>query len=230
MPPLAHTKPCGVSVITSPLAMRTTRFACRSTSSTWRASRSQRSANAIASGRGSMVVRSATAPSAFETTFWVTTSTSSSRAGRAFGVASSAATMIWARSSPEPDLGDALERDDLQVVGLAARPSLRARRRRARQPRNAPSSDSAARRSAVVSSRARAGRRARRPRAGIRRGGAVQREAVRPERGLDQRPAGSTSSAFVPRAVPVGDDARRRRRGLAPRAPPPRRGRRPRAR
>ena len=42
-PPLAQTKPCVVSVIRTPLAMRTTRRASRRTTSSWRGSRSQRS-------------------------------------------------------------------------------------------------------------------------------------------------------------------------------------------
>ena len=67
MPPLAHTNPCGVSVMITPLAMRTMRRASRRTTSTWRGSRSQRSANAIASGRGSIAVRSTIAPSALLT-------------------------------------------------------------------------------------------------------------------------------------------------------------------
>ena len=50
MPPFAQTNPCGVSVMTTPLAIRTTRLASRRTTSTWRGSRSQRSAKAIASG------------------------------------------------------------------------------------------------------------------------------------------------------------------------------------
>ena len=41
----------------TPLAMRTTRTACRSTTSTWRGSRLQRAAKATASGRGSTVVQ-----------------------------------------------------------------------------------------------------------------------------------------------------------------------------
>ena len=48
----------------TPLAIRTIRTASRRTTSTWRGSRSQRAAKATASGRGSTVVRSTTAPSA----------------------------------------------------------------------------------------------------------------------------------------------------------------------
>src|SRR6185503_18806746 len=57
-------------------------------------------ANATASGRGSIVVRSTIAPSALDTTFWVTTTTSSWRSGRIPSVCASAATMRAARSSP----------------------------------------------------------------------------------------------------------------------------------
>ena len=55
-PPLAQTKPCSVSVMITPRAIRTTRRASRRTTSIWRGSRSQRSANATASGRGSIAV------------------------------------------------------------------------------------------------------------------------------------------------------------------------------
>ena len=54
MPPLAHTNPWRVSVMTRPFSIRTTRFASRSTTSTWRASRPNCLAKATASGRGSM--------------------------------------------------------------------------------------------------------------------------------------------------------------------------------
>ena len=47
MPPLAQTKPWCVSVMITPFAMRTTRFASRRTTSTWRASRSWRRANSV---------------------------------------------------------------------------------------------------------------------------------------------------------------------------------------
>ena len=66
MPPLAHTNPCAVSVMMTPFSIRTTRFASRSTTSTWRASRSWRRAHSIATGPGSTVVRSTMAPSAFD--------------------------------------------------------------------------------------------------------------------------------------------------------------------
>ena len=39
-PPFAQTNPCGVSVMSTPLVMRTTRRASRRTTSTWRGSRS----------------------------------------------------------------------------------------------------------------------------------------------------------------------------------------------
>ena len=100
MPPLAQMKPCSVSVIRTPCSIRTTRRASRRTTSIWRGSRSQRSANVIASGRGSIVSRSTIAPSAFETIFWVTTRTSSGRSGRTPAVASIASPIRPARSSP----------------------------------------------------------------------------------------------------------------------------------
>ena len=75
-PPFAQMKPCGVSVINTPRSIRTTRRASRRTTSICRASRSQRSAKTVASRRGSIVVRSTIAPSAFDTIFWVTTTTS----------------------------------------------------------------------------------------------------------------------------------------------------------
>ena len=99
-PPLAQTKPWLVSVISTPFAIRTTRRASRRTTSSWRGSRSQRSANATTSGRGSIVVRSTIAPSAFETTFCVTTRTSSSARGSAPAVDRRAATNSPSRSSP----------------------------------------------------------------------------------------------------------------------------------
>ena len=65
----------------------------------------KRSANSIASGRGSTVVRSTIAPSAFDTTFWVTTSTSSGRSGRSSLVRSRAAQSSAGRSSPATTSG-----------------------------------------------------------------------------------------------------------------------------
>ena len=95
--------------------------ASRRTTSTWRGSRSQRAANSIASGRGSTPVRSTTAPSAFDTTFWVTTSTSSSRqrqgAGRAVrGRRRSARPGRRPRRSP----GCRPSGDDLDAAGASA--------------------------------------------------------------------------------------------------------------
>ena len=116
MPPFAHTKPCGVSVMTTPLSIRTTRRASRRTTSTWRASRSQRSANSIASGRGSIVVRSTMAPSAFDTTFWVTTRTSSSRSGRTAGGRRERIRDERRQVVARDDLAEALERDRLDAV------------------------------------------------------------------------------------------------------------------
>ena len=100
MPPLAHTKPCCVSVMTTPFSIRTTRFASRSTTSTWRASRSQRrrTRRPRAAARWSSGRRCA--PSAFDTIFWVTTRTSSSRSGRTAGRAASASAISAGRSSP----------------------------------------------------------------------------------------------------------------------------------
>ncbi len=100
MPPFAHTNPCRVSVISTPRSMRTIRLASRRTTSIWRASRSHVVAHSIACGDGSTVRRSTTAPSALDTTFWVTTRTSPGRAGSAPGVASSASPIIPSRSSP----------------------------------------------------------------------------------------------------------------------------------
>ena len=100
MPPLAQTNPCAVSVISTPFCIRTTRRASRRTTSTWRGSRSKRSANLIASRRGVTVVRSTTAPSAFDTIFWVTTSTSSRVSGNAPAVRWIALPMKTPRSSP----------------------------------------------------------------------------------------------------------------------------------
>ena len=100
IPPFAQTKPWRVSVISTPFAIRTTRTASRSTTSIWRASRSNVFANSIACGRGSTVVRSTIAPSALETIFCVTTRTSSSRSGVAPGVRSMASPRNAATSSP----------------------------------------------------------------------------------------------------------------------------------
>ena len=99
-PPLAHTNPCGVSVMRTPFSMRTTRRASLSTTWTWRASRSKRWANSSASSPGTTPVRSMTAPSALDTIFWVTTSTSPSVSGRAPGVRSMASPMRPPTASP----------------------------------------------------------------------------------------------------------------------------------
>ena len=78
----AHEARGWVREMITPCSMRRTSTDSRSTTSTWRGSRSQRSANATASGRGSTVPRSTMRPSALDTTFWVTTSTSPARGAR----------------------------------------------------------------------------------------------------------------------------------------------------
>ncbi len=82
---------------TGPL-MRTMRTASRSTTSTTRGSLSQRVANSIANGDGSMPSSSTTAPSAFDTTFEVTTTMSPSRNAARSPISA-------ARSSPTPISG-----------------------------------------------------------------------------------------------------------------------------
>ena len=93
MPLLAHTKPWTVSVISTGPTMRTTRRAWRSTSSTTRASLSQRCAHSVAKSDGVTVSRSTMRPSALDTTLEVITTTSPS--ARAVAPAT-----IAARSSP----------------------------------------------------------------------------------------------------------------------------------
>ena len=174
--------------------MRTIRRASRRTTSIWRASRPHASAQATASGRGSTVRRSTTAPSALDTTFWVTTRTSPSRRGRAPGVASSASPIMRLEVVALADLGQAGERDDLDpAVGLS-----RQRRPRRRAPRASPRPRRAAGRRAcrrrgastsATSTNARVGRRGE-PR--------VAGPASPPNAG-SMTSGGSSSRAFVPR-------------------------------
>ena len=77
-PALAQMKPWCVSQIITPCSMRTMRFDSRSTTSIWRASFSNSRAYDSANGDGVTVSRSTMRPSAFETIFCVTTSTSPS--------------------------------------------------------------------------------------------------------------------------------------------------------
>ena len=139
-PPLAHTKPCRVRVIRTPRSMRTTAAASRRTTSTCRGSRSHRSPNARASGRGVTVRRSTTAPSALETIFWVTTSTSPARGARSGSAAISSrqpVAMRAARSSPWRISGSAGSATASRRC-TAGTGALRRRRRRPRRGPRAP--------------------------------------------------------------------------------------------
>ena len=82
------------------------------------------SANSTASGRGSTVVRSTTAPSAFETIFWVTTRTSSSRSGSTPPVALERVAEDRREVVARDDLRDPVEGDDLDPS--VGRPGQRA--------------------------------------------------------------------------------------------------------
>jgi len=75
-PAFAQTKPWRVSAMISPRSIRTIRTLSRSTSSICRGSRSQRRPYSSASGEGSTVSSATRRPSALETSFCVTTSTS----------------------------------------------------------------------------------------------------------------------------------------------------------
>ncbi len=123
-PPFAQTKPWGVSVMITPRVIRMTRRASLSTTSTWRGSRSQRRPNSRASVRGSIVVRSTIAPSALDTIFWVTTTTSPGWKGRTPVVRSTASATIDGRSSPGRISG---------MPSSASTPKLADRRRRGRR-------------------------------------------------------------------------------------------------
>ena len=88
----------------------------------------KRSANATASGRGSTVVRSTTAPSALETTFWVTTRTSASVSGRTVRAPLERVADQRREVVAGLDLRDPVEGDDLDPPGVSrhrARPARR---------------------------------------------------------------------------------------------------------
>ncbi len=98
-PALAQTNPCRVRLmIRPPGPMRTMDADSRRTSSTWRGSLPHCEAHARAKSDGSTDASSTSLPSALETTFWVTTSTSAS--ARRTSEASAASAMSAARSSP----------------------------------------------------------------------------------------------------------------------------------
>ena len=93
MPLLAHTKPWWVSVMSTGPTMRTMRRDSRSTSSTTRGSLSHFAAHSVANPDGVTSSSSTVRPSALDTIFDVTTSTSPS-------TTSVAAAISAARSSP----------------------------------------------------------------------------------------------------------------------------------
>ena len=108
-PALAHTNPCGVSLTTSSSRRRRTRADSRSISA--------RRAWSSPSGRGT------SRPSALETIFWVTTTTSPSRSSTASAIRS-------ATTSPGPTSG----RPSTGMTSMARIRRLRARRAPVRPP------------------------------------------------------------------------------------------------
>ena len=103
IPAFAQTQPCFVSDRISPFVIRTIRFDSRSTSSTARASRSQASAHSLAKSPAVTVSSCTTRPSALDTIFCVTTSTSPASSG--VSCASSAPAISPAKSSPSRTSG-----------------------------------------------------------------------------------------------------------------------------
>ena len=131
MPALAHTNPCFVRLMIRPRSMRRMAADSRSTSSTWRASRSHSRAKATASARGSIVRRSTMQPSALETTFWVTTRMSPARGAYSASAAASArqaAAISAPRSSPGATSGSG-GRATAMTSGMSLQKSSTARRR-----------------------------------------------------------------------------------------------------
>ncbi len=100
MPLLAHTKPCRVSVISTGPTIRTTRVASRSTRSTTLASLSHRAAHAAAKSDGWTVESSTVRPSALDTIFDVTTTTSPSASDAAAATRAAMSSPGWISAKP----------------------------------------------------------------------------------------------------------------------------------
>ena len=212
--------------------MRRTSAASRSTTSTWRASRSHAAANSTASGRGSIVRRSTSWPSALETIFWVTTRTSPD-CGASSG---SAAARSRQRVRDQPgEVGAGLDLRQRRQRDGERRPTLASAVRRLRDPAASSSSSDAGVDALEVLGRVEVeaeGRIDDQLDAGV--GGArradVGLEAGRPERRLDDGRAATAAARSCRCARPTarrrraaGHDrqrARRRRRRAGGRARP----------
>ena len=216
-PPLAQTKPCGVSVMSTPFSIRTTRRASRRTTSIWRASRSKRSANSTASARGTTPVRSTIGALGLRDDLLgddqhvIVAQREGARAWR-----SMASPMIVGEVVADADLGDPVEGEDRD---RAPQPTPR---RSGAFERSTRTRSSGVSRSMVSGDSAISTYRAPAASAAATVGG----PAARPERGLDDvgRPEGEGVRAG---AVAVGDEdddragrrPRRRHRGVPRRSP-----------